>query len=481
MQLLLIGQTDEREQMDNNKGYTPLADENARRAEIQAICQRQKITSLVHFTRLENLESILQRGLLSVAIQNKYSIKSIRNDPLRLDQQFGAISLSISFPNFQLFFKFRNEKPSDWVVIELDASILWELDCAFCRENAASNAVRQTLLSNRKKANALDELFDDYPEVSRADSRVPSFFPTHPQAEVLVFKPIPIKYFKTVFFPDENSLKRWNDGRDPSFDCKFEPGPNYFQLRVDYASWQSNSSRQEITHELDMAKRPIFVPNPKGTPYVEKVDIEFQWHPGFSLTQAQKSIASLHAAAKEKGYSRILEISTKSQVDPGISLSAFNLQLSVPGRPPISVECAFQGSKVFKNGGPYTDLYEAGSYAAKKDERLHTSGDLIGFNFMGMDYPIKPVTAFFNWLYLRALLQNKTLADQLKDYDAFSDIAFNPGKSFNCQARAAALYVALSSVTGIENIIEDAGEFWKLVENESDENGSRGGQQGFSF
>ncbi|MBT5863054.1 MAG: hypothetical protein HOH39_01550 [Gammaproteobacteria bacterium] len=41
-----------------------------------------------------------------------------------------------------------------------------------------------------------------------------------------------------------------------------------------------------------------------------------------------------------------------------------------------------------------------------------------------------------------ALNQNKDISDKLIEYDAFTDIEFNPKKSFNCQAYSAALFVA---------------------------------------
>ena len=120
----------------------------------------------------------------------------------------------------------------------------------------------------------------------------------------------------------------------------------------------------------------------------------------------------------------------------------------------MSVECAFQGSKVFEHGGPFTDLYAVSSRDAKKDDRLRNSGDVTRFSFMGEDFPTKPLTAFYDWLYITALNQNEGLARQLLRFNGFTDIAFNPDKSFNCQARSAALYVALSQNGEIENIVD---------------------------
>ena len=194
-----------------------------------------------------------------------------------------------------------------------------------------------------------------------------------------------------------------------------------------------------------MANRSIFTPDLSGHPYVDTVDIEFKWYPGFAKSQMQKTIQSLHEAAEEQGIAPILEISRKSTSQLGISLSAFNLPLETPDGKKMSVECAYQGSKIFANGGPFHDLYWVTSRAAKTDERIQNSGALVGFNFCGKVFPNEPKTAFYDWLYLTALCQKrKDLMPQLETYQGFSDIVFNSKRSLNCQARAAALFVSLS-------------------------------------
>ncbi|MCG9127838.1 hypothetical protein JT359_09605 [Candidatus Poribacteria bacterium] len=194
-----------------------------------------------------------------------------------------------------------------------------------------------------------------------------------------------------------------------------------------------------------MANRPIFTPDFNGYPYVVSMDIDFKWYPGFAKSQMQKSIVSLHEAAEQQGIQPILEISRKSTSRLGVSLSAFNLLLETPSGQEMSVECAYQGSKVFEDGGPYHDLYQMSSRDAKTDERLKNSGELIGFNFCGEDFPIEPKTVFYDWLYITGLYQNKKdLIQELDSFQGFSDIVFNPNRSLNCQARAAALFVSLS-------------------------------------
>ena len=215
-----------------------------------------------------------------------------------------------------------------------------------------------------------------------------------------------------------------------------------------------------------MAKRPIFRPNPMEFPYFEAIDVEFQWYPGFAKSQLQKSIDSLHQAAKKLGISSILEISGKSAFPLGVSLSAFNLKFRTPNGQRMSVECAYQGSKVFEKGGPYHDLYEVSSREAKTDERLRTSGELRGFMFCDEEFPIKPQTFFYDLLYLEALNQNPNLTKELQQVDGFSDIVFNPQRSFGCQARTAALYVSLSQQRLIkQDILQNSDYYIDLLDN----------------
>lgn len=208
-----------------------------------------------------------------------------------------------------------------------------------------------------------------------------------------------------------------------------------------------------------MAQRPIFVPDPDGDSLVRTLVLDFNWHPGFSKSQAQRSIASLHGAAASHSLHPVLEISTKSVEPLGAALSAFNLELCAPGGRMISVESAYQGSKRFEEGGPYADLYQTPSREAKQDQRLRSSGQLAAFEFFGELWPLQPETAFYDWLYITALRHHPVLADQLLTYQAFSDIAFNPERSLNCQARAAALYVSMRRIGVLEQAMTDRAHF----------------------
>lgn len=154
---------------------------------------------------------------------------------------------------------------------------------------------------------------------------------------------------------------------------------------------------------------------------------------------------SLHEAIHEKyGFKNILEVSSKSQDQLGIDLSAFNLMIfDKKSNKKFSVECAFQSSKVFERGGPFIDLLDRTSREAKKDQRLKESGELLKFIFYDREWDLLPRTAFYDWLYINALNANPQYHEELSQYQAFTDIEFNPEKSINCQANSVAMFLSL--------------------------------------
>ena len=214
-----------------------------------------------------------------------------------------------------------------------------------------------------------------------------------------------------------------------------------------------------------MATRPVFFPCASGSVLVETRLVEFLWIAGLSASQKAKRIESLHASASQLlGVDRILEISTKSSLPLGVALSAFNLMIETRKLKQIfSVESAYQSSKVFLNGGPFVDLMQADSRAAKSDPRLQNSGHLIGFRFFGVDWDVEPITAFYDWLYISALSKHQTLTDELENYSAFTDIEFNPNRSVNCQAYSVATYCALRARGLVEEALSSKASFLKIV------------------
>jgi hypothetical protein len=219
-----------------------------------------------------------------------------------------------------------------------------------------------------------------------------------------------------------------------------------------------------------MASRLIFKPNSSATGiFFEEVLIEFEWVPGMAVSQGRKSVENLHKSViANYDIRNILEISTRSQSKLGVDLSAFNLKIELGGRS-YPVESAYQSSKYFFNGGPFVDLLSASSLESKKDIRLKNSGQIKGFRFEGVDWPLTSSPNFYDYIYIRALLDNPNRI-KLMDFEAFSDIAYSqnsliskPGKSFNCQARSAAIYVAMRNIMDEDKILPALCEIAKLA------------------
>ncbi|EQA7351241.1 DarT ssDNA thymidine ADP-ribosyltransferase family protein, partial [Enterobacter hormaechei] len=58
--------------------------------QIQQIVNERNIKCLFHFTRVENLEGIMARGIVPIAILKQYQIPVLSNDEFRWDGRTNA-------------------------------------------------------------------------------------------------------------------------------------------------------------------------------------------------------------------------------------------------------------------------------------------------------------------------------------------------------------------------------------------------------
>ena len=210
-------------------------------------------------------------------------------------------------------------------------------------------------------------------------------------------------------------------------------------------------------------QKPVFMPRVNSDNLVKTDMVRFERHVGFSSRQKKKTINDMHQVIRKKyGFSHVLELSSKSGNKLSFPLSPLSLQITnEQDGQQYSVENAFQSSMVFEDGGPYTDLLRVAPRQAKKDERLMTSGELIGYDYFGLEWSVEPLTTFYDWLYVNALKQNPQLHEEVMQYQAFTDIEFNPKKSIHSAAYALAMFVALNKRELLDNI-EDPAVFFDL-------------------
>jgi hypothetical protein len=186
---------------------------------IKAICKERGIKELIHFTKIENVRSILDVGLNSKDYNGEIAKRHNINDRERFDYRTHMISLSISYPNDKMFYKNRiNDHSQEWAVLRLSPSILWELDCLFCPANAASSSISSANDNALSGSRALKKMFNK----QTGNLRVCD--PTDSQAEILVNSHIPTKYIESVVLEQETETIL-----DTSFNINVDSG--YFHNR----------------------------------------------------------------------------------------------------------------------------------------------------------------------------------------------------------------------------------------------------------
>jgi hypothetical protein len=205
---------------------------------IREFVQRRGLRALLHFTKLRNVSSIVRHGLVPVSEFAAHGIPvDHRNDHSRIDGHLGATSLSVSFPNYRMFYRLRCERPDEgWAVLAFPLSVLWTFHCAFYPTNAAANSMRILPPDSQGDAGALAQLFGDRPGVRRNSLTLEGHETTDPQAEVLVFGILPAALIRSVHvLMDVHRPPLVDSGVDSSI---LRTSPGLFGPRRDYAAWR---------------------------------------------------------------------------------------------------------------------------------------------------------------------------------------------------------------------------------------------------
>lgn len=201
---------------------------------LRVAVKQKQIPYLVHFTRVENLPSIMRHGLCPIRTMQEQQIAFRWNDEYRLDGHEDAISLSIGHPNEKLFYRWRRSAPAQsWVVLLIERSILWEVDAKFCPHNAAdSRIVREGPMSWRDLTSFEMMFAPQEGAASREEQCLRAFDPTDVQAEVLAFGTIAAEKITGVVFNDVQSLSRWRNELGARQISHVRDGTGLFGLRT---------------------------------------------------------------------------------------------------------------------------------------------------------------------------------------------------------------------------------------------------------
>lgn len=228
-------------------------------------------------------------------------------------------------------------------------------------------------------------------------------------------------------------------------------------------------------HKQFHAEHPVFMVRKQadGSLALEERTFHFNFAPGLSPTQKKKNIIALQAVAKkEAGLKNILEISSKSEDEIGRKLGAFSLTLTIK-EGEYFLESIFQGSKILKNPvtdkqeGPFPNIFKEAAHNARKQIEGYQEEnklDIYGYYLDKVHYPSGPGSVFYDWLYLRALIQHETWIkeDLHGHYDAYTDIEYNPKSRIACQARSFAIAQILISRQELHKAANDF-KYFKLI------------------
>jgi len=210
---------------------------------IKSYVENNGISCLCHFTKISNLEKILENGLRPRADLVLGDVNFDHNDELRLDGYMNATCLSISFPAYKMFYKYQCENSDiDWTVIRLKPQILWEKDCAFSVTNAACNTVTSIPIGEKKGPEAFLKMFGELEgKPTRKELNIPGNYPTDPQAEVLVFGDIEPALIDDINVKSKSRLKDYEkiskivQGHK---DFAYYFNDPLFTPRIDWAHWK---------------------------------------------------------------------------------------------------------------------------------------------------------------------------------------------------------------------------------------------------
>lgn len=214
-----------------------------------------------------------------------------------------------------------------------------------------------------------------------------------------------------------------------------------------------------------MATRPVFVPesDPDNPQLVHVHEVDFQWLSGRDPQQIKANVAKLHTAAGHQNLAPLLHVSPDSDDPLGIRISATNLVVEGPNSFLVPLIAAFQGSKVFTGGGPFTDLYRKREAEIAADSRLRESGRHLGFRFRDLEWGKRAETMFYDWLVLHAINRHRKLASGIRRFKGFTDVECLTGGQVACHARSCALYAALAAKELLEEVFEDQDKFITIL------------------
>ena len=237
----------------NNYNHIDLYNHNyqiaiSSKMEIIEFILKRKIKKLIHFTNIQNLQSILNLGILPRSVLNERNIIYKYTDEKRFDGRPDCTCLSIEYPNFKMLHYKKYNSVNRYAMIVLDAESILSNDTKkyYVYINAAnSNATYQLENDNLCDFIYLKNMFsqsvsDNKCKYSRNDT-YPDFITTHPQAEILINGNIDKKDILEIHFCNSNDFDLFKNSCE-DFEIytnyKFRISDFYFKEDRELVKWE---------------------------------------------------------------------------------------------------------------------------------------------------------------------------------------------------------------------------------------------------
>lgn len=204
---------------------------------IEEFARFRQISRLVHFTRVENVLSIAKEGILS----NKQLAARGRAvlDPHRHDGRSDHVCMSISFPNYQMLFRYSQGNASDWCVISIHPRVMWTRECLFYPYNAARGDLSARPSSEFLGISALRQMFADSVCSRERHPCLLENQTTSPQAEVMVPGAISPGDIISMEFSNKLNADKFRGVLD-SISIASLCSEKVFGPRCDYEQWRKS-------------------------------------------------------------------------------------------------------------------------------------------------------------------------------------------------------------------------------------------------
>jgi hypothetical protein len=201
------------------------------------IIDTRNINMLFHFTGLNNIDSIFQHGLLSREMIERKEVNASPSDMSGMRQLSEFISISITYPNYKMFYSKRQaEKNKKWVIFSYNPQIIYSQPCYFSPSNASNK-------NYNFESYGLEDLFNL--EEIREENKLENSYTTDPQAEVLFYKFIDNESILSVYCED-NNMKNHLSRIYPTYSHLFKVNVDLFKPRKDYSFWSEKRDYYSI-------------------------------------------------------------------------------------------------------------------------------------------------------------------------------------------------------------------------------------------